>query len=297
MQMVCCPPARPPGPSRPPGCSSGSGAAGHQHAGVRTIRVGLHPRPARRDQRATAVLYFAWNGLVATFFTWRGSARTWPRCCPPSAWSGALGQVSGSWAWRPGPSRSSTRRTFNAASSGTFRLRVRRHAAAVQGPVDRREASCAPWRLAIACRVLVATQHHQFPGPGRWSSRSPGLGQPGRLLPGPPRPLRRVVLHRRRHVYGRFCLARAARLHGGLAAEWPFVSSGWITGPARRPLAARAHSAGRLVRRCRSQPPAWGRWSPSCAAGDDPQIAMSSDGVLQLRAGPWRGRRSAGPAR
>ena len=32
------------------------GAAGHRHAGVRPVRVGLHPLPARRDQRAAAVL-------------------------------------------------------------------------------------------------------------------------------------------------------------------------------------------------------------------------------------------------
>src|SRR5208337_1152346 len=74
-----------------------SRAAGHRPALVRAVRVGLHPLPARADERTAAVLGIYADNVLATFFS-----------CAVGAYLGALlpslgpvaaiGKVSGSWA-------------------------------------------------------------------------------------------------------------------------------------------------------------------------------------------------------
>ena len=171
------------------------------------------------------------------------SAPTWPRCCPPSARSAPIGKVSGSWALVIMAVSLIDANTFN-AYSGTFQIlafggmwrRFRAESVTVRlVPFAVRDGGRRGDRRAWATGRFVTNMTNFL---RRAAGRLDPLvrGQPGRLLPGPPRPLRRrVVLHRRRR-YGRFDWRGLLAYTAGLAAEWPFVSQPYYLGPLVRTL-------------------------------------------------------------
>ena len=115
---------------------------------------------------------------------------------------------------------------------------VRQHVAAVQGRVGDRAAG--PVRVRDGGRggdrvpgvPVVRHQPDQLPGRPAGHLHPLVRGQPGRLLPGPPRPLRRrLVLHRRTAPTAGSPGAGCWPTRSGLAAEWPFVSQPDYTGP------------------------------------------------------------------
>ena len=212
--------------------------------------------PAQTSGRRLFWAIYAGN-VLATFFSCAVGAYL-AALLPALGPVAAVGKVSGSWALVIMAVSLINANTFN-AYTGSFQVLA-------FGSMWRRfKAESVTVRLVPFVCVMAAGVVTAYPGipvvrhqpdqlPGRAAGHLHPLvrGQPGRLLPGPPRPLRRrLVLHRRRRLRP-VRLARAAGLRDRAGRRMAVRVPAGLHRPAGQDPRRRGHLlAGRRTRRRR----------------------------------------------